>query len=174
MVSGGVGAVGQGATLRRAVAGDAEALTVLRGHMFTAMGADTLSPDWADRCLRDLRRRLREPDRFAAFVVELDGRVVSGGVGWLEEHLPSPGHPDGRRGHIASMSTEPGQQRRGHARQVFGALMQWFDDLGVGRVDLRATADGRRLYEDFGFRELGGATMAWTAGAPPGLGFRAG
>jgi hypothetical protein len=33
----------------------------------------------------------------------------------------------------------------------------------VARVDLRATDDGRVLYEQFGFTVLGGATMAWFA-----------
>lgn len=65
------------------------------------------------------------------------------------------------------MSTEPAHQRRGHGRQVFTALMEWFASLEVPRVDLRATPDGRALYEAFGFRELGGATMAWTAAGTP-------
>ena len=109
------------------------------------------------------------PD-FVAFGVEDEGRLVSCGAGWLEEHLPSPGQFDGRRGHIASMSTEPDVRRRGYARQVFGALMEWFAEQGVPRVDLRATDDGLPLYEAFGFRALGGATMAWTApGVTPGM-----
>lgn len=164
---------GHAPTLRRAVPADAAALTRLRAAMFRAMGADADAPDWAGPCEADLVRRLAQPDRFAAYVVEVDGRVVSGGVGWVEEHLPSPGRPDGRRGHVASMCTEPGHLRQGHARRVFGALMGWFDELGVGRVDLRATPDGRPLYEAFGFRVLAGATMCWSSpdGPGPGLGF---
>ncbi|TAL24822.1 MAG: GNAT family N-acetyltransferase [Frankiales bacterium] len=159
--------------LRRAGAADAADLTRLRGLMLSAMGRDVSVPGWADACEAAFARRLAEPDRFAAWVVEVDGRAVSSGVGWLEEHLPAPGTVDGRRGHIASMSTEPEHQRRGHGRRVFTALMDWFASLGVPRVDLRATPDGRPLYEAFGFRELGGATMAWTRpGTPePGLGF---
>lgn len=161
--------------LRRATVEDAAELTRLRGHMFSAMGGDPAVPGWSQACETAFARRLAEPDRFAAWLVAVDGRAVSGGVGWLEEHLPSPGCLDGRRGHIASMSTEPGQQRRGHARLVFTALMQWFAGLHVPRIDLRATEDGLPLYQDFGFRQLGGATMAWTAsaGAAPGLGFAA-
>lgn len=161
--------------LRRATVEDAPELTRLRALMLTAMGKDASGAAWQQACTAALVRRLAEPDRFAGWLVEVDGRAVCSGLGWLEEHLPSPGSPDGRRGHIASMSTEPAHQRQGHARAVFGALLGWFGELGVPRVDLRATEDGRPLYESFGFRELGGATMAWTAveGATPGLGFRA-
>ena len=159
--------------LRRAGVEDAADLTRLRARMIAAMGGDPATPGWAQACEEALVRRLAQPDRFAAWVVDVDGRPVSSGVGWLEEHLPSPGSFDGRRGHIASMSTEPEHRRRGYGRLVFTALMEWFADLGVPRVDLRATPDGRPLYEAHGFRELGGATMAWTASsaAEPGLGF---
>ncbi len=156
--------------LRRATPDDAAELTRLRALMHTAMGADATGRAWQQACEQAFARRLGEPDRFAAFVCEADGRVVSCGAGWVEEHLPSPTQLDGRRGHIASMSTEPAFRRRGHGRLVIAALMGWFAAYDVGRVDLRATPDGRALYEEFGFRELGGATMAWTApGVVPGM-----
>jgi hypothetical protein len=113
--------------LRRAEPGDAADLTRLRALMIAAMGGDPTVPGWVAACESAFARRLAEPDRFAAWLIEVDGRPVSSGVGSLE----------------------------------------------VPRVDLRATADGRPLYEAMGFRELGGATMAWTASpaAAPGLGF---
>ena len=160
-------------TLRRAEERDADALVHLRALMFEAMGADASDPTWVEACRLALVRRLGERDRFAAYVVEVDGAVVSGGVGWLEEHLPSPSQLDGRRGHVASMSTEPAHQRRGHGRAVLQGLMAWFADVGVGRVDLRATGDGQPLYLSLGFRVLAGPSMAWTApNVRPGLGFR--
>lgn len=156
-------------TLRRATVSDAHDLTRLRALMHDAMGADTSDPVWWRVTEEAFGRRLAGPG-FVAFVVESDGRVVSGGAGWLEEHLPSPRQLDGRRGHIASMSTEPSARRQGCGELVFTALMGWFAEQGVTRVDLRATEDGRRLYERFGFRVLGGASMAWTApGSSPGM-----
>ena len=59
---------------------------------------------------------------------------------------------------------------RTHAKLVFQALMDWCAEHDLVRVDLRATPDGQALYEHFGFRVLGGATMAWTApGNRPGM-----
>ncbi len=137
--------------------------------MHAAMG-DEPTPEWQRRCEADLARRLGT-ESFVAFVVEDDGEVVAGGCGWLEEHLASPYQLDARRGHIASMSTDPRYRRRGHGRAVFEALMAWFAGQGIPRVDLRATPDGQPLYAAAGFRVLGGATMAWNApGTRPGMG----
>jgi len=149
------------ATLRRATPADAAALTRLRGVMHEAMG-DATSEVWRVGCEQAFARRLAT-DSFIAFVVEEDGVVVATGAGWLEEHLPSPYMVDARRGYIASMSTDPAYRRRGLGRQVLEALMAWFVDQGVLRVDLRATPEGLPLYDGFGFRRLGGASMSWTA-----------
>jgi GNAT superfamily N-acetyltransferase len=158
------------ATLRRATVSDAQALTELRAFMHLAMG-DEPTQEWRDTCEATLRRRLAEEDRFVGFLVEDDGAAVAGGVGWLEEHLPSPYQLDGRRGHIASMSTHPDHRRHGYGRLVMRALMGWFAEHDIPRVDLRATPYGQPLYEAEGFRVLGGATMAWTRpGVRPGMG----
>ena len=149
------------AALRRATVDDAGALTRLRGFMHAAMG-DAPTEEWAALCTEAFGRRLASDD-FRAYVVEDGGQVVAGGAGWLDEHLPSPYLLSGVRGHIASMSTDPEHRRKGYARQVFQALMDWFISLDVRRVDLRATEEGRVLYEQFGFELLGGATMAWFA-----------
>jgi GNAT superfamily N-acetyltransferase len=136
--------------------------------MHEAMG-DAPTEQWRVSCETAFRRRLAT-DSFVAFVVEDAGAVVSGGAGWLEEHLPSPYQLDARRGHIASMSTEVGHRRKGHGQAVFEALMAWFAEREVPRIDLRATPDGQPLYERFGFQLLGGASMSWTApGNRPGM-----
>ena len=148
------------ANLRRAGLADAAALVRLRAVMLAAMGSDPSADGWAQACEEAFVRRLAEPDRFAAWVVDVDGVPVACGVGWLEEHLPSPSAPDARRGHIASMSTDPAHRRQGHASAVLDALLGWFDGAGVLRVDLRATPDGLAVYGRAGFREVGGAALS--------------
>jgi GNAT superfamily N-acetyltransferase len=150
-------------TLRRATPADAEDLTRLRGLMHLSMGVPSLPEAWRVACSDAFRRRLAEDDDFVVYGVDVDGRIVASGAGWIEHHLPSPTQLDGRRGHIASMSTDPEWQRKGLGRQVFQGLVGWFAERDVRRIDLRATDAGRPLYEEFGFQVLGGATMAWTA-----------
>jgi hypothetical protein len=86
-------------TLRVGTVADAEALTHLRGLMHQSMG-DAPTEEWRALCIEAFRRRLAG-DGFRAYVVEDEGSVVSGGVGWLDEHLPSPYLLSGLRGHIA-------------------------------------------------------------------------
>ena len=159
------------ATLRRAVPADAPALVRLRALMHEAMDIDASDPAYRAAAERAFADRLASDPGFAAFVVEVDGEVVACGAAHVETHLPSPSQLDGRRGHVSSMSTLPSARRRGHARTVLEALMGWLrEEQGLVRVDLRATADGRPLYEALGFHELGGATMSWTAtGVRPGM-----
>jgi len=136
--------------------------------MHESMG-NAVDDAWRLACEAAFARRI-ETDSFVAFVVEVDGSVVSSGAGWIEEHLPSPYQVDGRKGYIASMSTDPDHRRQGHARLVFEGLLGWFNEQQVRRIDLRATEDGQPLYAAFGFRVLGGTTMAWFApGGRPGL-----
>lgn len=156
-------------TLRRATPADAAELARLRAVMHVEMGSPP-TPASTAASQAAFARRLAG-DGFAAYVVDGGGRLLSAGTGWLVEHLPSPHQLDPWRGHIASVSTDPEARRQGHARAVFGALVGWFTEQGVTRIDLRATPGGQPLYEQFGFRVLGGATMAWTApGSRPGSG----
>jgi hypothetical protein len=100
--------------LRRCTVEDAAELTRLRALMHTAMGSDPAAEGWAAGLRGAFARRLAQPDRFAAFVVEVDGTPCPAARAGWRSTCRSPGTLDGRRGHLASMSTEPAHQRRGH------------------------------------------------------------
>ena len=125
--------------------------------MHESMGEDPSGAEWRRSAERMFARRLRdEPETFVAFVVDApDATLVSSGVGWISEHLPSTWNVTGRRGHIASMSTEVAVRRQGHARQIMVALLEWFDSRGITRIDLTATPMGAPLYRSLGFADHG-------------------
>jgi len=148
---------------RRAVPGDASALTRLRAVMLADMAVLPPVDDWSAAAEAAFARRLAADDRFCAVLLEVDGVAVSAGAAWIEEHLPSPGRPDGRHAMIASMATVPTHRRHGHARAVFVELVNWCRHQGVPRIDLWATDDAVSLYGSFGFQPRGGTAMTWTA-----------
>ncbi|HVE98264.1 MAG TPA: GNAT family N-acetyltransferase [Mycobacteriales bacterium] len=141
-------------SLRRATPADAAELSRLRALMYDAWSGSSAGVEWRDSATEMFRRRLaEEPDDFVAFVVEEAGHVVASGVGWVSEHLPNPHNLSGRRGHIASMSTEAAYHRRGYARSIIDALVDWFDQRDIKRIDLVATPAGEPLYRSVGFAE---------------------
>ncbi len=56
---------------------------------------------------------------------------------------------------IGVVVTHPDYQRRGYARQLMEATLQWLNDKGVACIMLDATGNGFHLYETLGFRPVG-------------------
>ena len=127
--------------------------------MLEAMGAELDSDaGWRRRCEATLVEMLAEPS-FATFVVDAAPGHLAGCVsGWIDRRLPGP-HRDGRVGYVANLSTDLAWRRKGVGTALLDAALNWFTQQGVDRVDLRATAEGRRIYEKAGFREAHG--MRW-------------
>lgn len=54
-------------------------------------------------------------------------------------------------GEHSSVATDPDMRRRGYSRACMEALLAWFRERGVPRIDLRASCDGEPLYTSLGF-----------------------
>jgi GNAT superfamily N-acetyltransferase len=80
-----------------------------------------------------------------------DGRVVAGGGLIVHEWMAHPRNPDPRRAYIANVYTEPAYRRRGIARRIVDAVLDWCRDEGFKVVSLHASPFGRPLYESLGF-----------------------
>ncbi len=146
--------------VRPATPDDAPEVVRLRGLMLEAMPsmAGKAGPGpWqatADRLLRD--RLADSPQTMPTFVVDdpdRTGRLASCAVGTLERRLPGPGNPDGLFGFVFNICTDPGARHRGYARACTEALLAWFDEHRVARIDLHATEGGEQLYRSLGFHE---------------------
>jgi len=138
---------------RRAVPADAEELVRLRKVMLDSVtGAD---PDvsWQPAAVATLRDRLADPDgTLTAYVVERPGGGLAAcAVGTVEYRLGGPGSPDGACGYVFSVSTDRDMRRRGYSRGCVEALLGWFRERGVRKVDLRASPEGEPLYASLGW-----------------------
>jgi len=84
-------------------------------------------------------------------VIEVDGDLVATAIGTLELGVPNPQCPRGRTVRLANVITAPEHRGRGHGTMLVRDVVDWARSIEADRVDLSATADGRRLYERVGF-----------------------
>jgi GNAT superfamily N-acetyltransferase len=129
--------------LRPATAADTRILVDCRMAMLAAVFPEATgplgSPDSAAE-LRDANERWMEEHvgrDFVAWIAEIDGRAVN---------------PIGLEAYILNVYTAPEARRQGLARALMQKLVAHARAAGVRRIWLRASDEGRPLYEDMGFR----------------------
>ena len=88
---------------------------------------------------------------FYTWLIEDDGRVVAGGSVRLMDAVPGYVGDVRPNAHILNVYTEPSYRRRGLARWLMQTMIDWSRDYGVQAITLKASADGRALYESLGF-----------------------
>lgn len=97
----------------------------------------------------------------ACFVIDaLDGNgLAASAIGAIDERLPSGRNPAGRSGYIYGVCTEGRYRRRGYSRLVLQALLDWYADQGIPRIELHASEFGEALYRELGFEETKGVAL---------------
>lgn len=89
---------------------------------------------------------------FAGWIAEVDGRPLAcAGMMWFP-HPPGPVSPGGTEAYILNVYTRPEARRRGLARALMERAVEAAREAGVTRIWLRASTEGRPLYEAMGFR----------------------
>jgi GNAT superfamily N-acetyltransferase len=139
--------------IRRAMIEDAPVIARHRAAMFRDMG-DAGGDDVArieSASILYLRQMMSER-RFLGWLAERQGEVVAGGGLVVSQLLPRPGAVDGgAQALILNVYCEPEHRRRGLARALMAAMLEWCKRERIARVALHASQDGRPLYESLGF-----------------------
>jgi GNAT superfamily N-acetyltransferase len=89
---------------------------------------------------------------FRAWLAIEQDRVVAGGAIIVSPWLAHPYDLECRRATILNLYTYPEHRRRGIARRLMEAMIDWCRGEGLAAVTLHASADGRHLYESMGFQ----------------------
>jgi GNAT superfamily N-acetyltransferase len=139
--------------IRHATVEDAPVIARHRAAMFRDMG-DASGEDVArieSASILFLRRMISE-QRFLGWLAERQGEVVAGGGLVISQLLPRPGAVDGgEQALILNVYCEPEHRRRGLARALMEAMLEWCKRERIAKVVLHASQDGRPLYESLGF-----------------------
>lgn len=115
-----------------------------------AMLHDALVPDWRDIFISQHAGAMREGTG-AWFVIERDGKLAAC-AGALADTSPASQMSTARSGIIIGVYVLPEYRRRGFARELTLACLDWFRRNGVTRIRLQASPYARPLYESLGFK----------------------
>jgi GNAT superfamily N-acetyltransferase len=121
--------------------------------MFEAMGQrDDAKLAAMEAQFRPWVKDLTARGEFLTWLMEDEnGVVVSGASLWIRESVASPNNLSGREGLVLNVSTHPHYRRRGFARQLLAALLDWCHQHNLRTLLLFATPDGKALYASLGF-----------------------
>ncbi len=144
------------AVIRPATVADIPDLVRLRRVMFEAMGWD--DPTRLDASASASEAYLIEAIPAGTFrgwvAVTPLGEVVSTGGVIVDRHIPIPKNLSGRVGYILNVATDPAYRRRGLARRIMRAILDWLAKCGVQKIVLHTSDAGRPLYASLGFEPM--------------------
>ncbi|MFP2929465.1 GNAT family N-acetyltransferase [Pyxidicoccus sp. 3LG] len=140
-------------SIRKAGVEDLDDVIRLRRELMRQFGGLTEenASRWEEAARRHLVTALPE-GRFHVWLgFSADGEAVACS-GLVPFHRPpSAQDVDGLEGYVLNMYTAPGWRGRGLARALLAELMAFARGLGMGKLWLHASDDGRPLYEKVGF-----------------------
>lgn len=142
-----------GYRLRRAQAADLARVLRHRRRMFEDMGYRDLAALDAMQAAAEpfLAQGLADGSYQGWLVDDAGGQVVAGGGVALVPFQPHPRDPTSRRAFVLNLFTEPEHRRRGLARRLMQAMVDWCREQGLQALSLHASDEGRPLYESLGF-----------------------
>jgi GNAT superfamily N-acetyltransferase len=139
--------------IRYATIEDAPVIARHRAAMFRDMG-DLSGDDVAqiENAAFVYMRQMMAERRYLGWLAERQGEIVAGCGLIISQLLPRPGAIDGgAQALIVNVYCEPEHRRRGLARALMTATLDWCKREQVAKVVLHASQDGRQLYESLGF-----------------------
>lgn len=154
--------------LRRATTSDLDEIIRQRIGMFRDAGYT------ADAALEAMRatsepyiRQALVDGSFVCWIAEFSPREPVGCGAVHVSHTPShPLDPQCWRATILNVYTYPQYRRRGIARRLMNAMIDWCREQGFASVSLHASADGRPLYEALGFQPTAEMRLSLRANPP--------
>ena len=145
--------------VRSATEADVDEVVRLAALMYASIGQDAASPEWR-RAARDQYLHRLGGD-LTVFVVDHPDQpgLAASAAGTVTTRLPAPNNLSAQVAYVQWVATDHDMRRRGYARAVMQALVDWYDDHGVRVIELHATTDGEPLYRELGFDDEGPAAL---------------
>lgn len=117
--------------------------------MYKSVGAKP-TPMWALDSTQLVADRLGR-DLIGMVIDAPEGGLACCGLVNIAPRLPRPGAHSHQMAYVQWVSTAPQHQNKGYASAVMKALIKETDKRGIEVIELHASPQGLRIYEDLGF-----------------------
>ena len=107
--------------------------------------------DAADRAYRHWARTQMKSNRFAGFIVDVDGKPVASGCVWIMHVQPRPNWKGTEAAYLLSMYTEPAHRGRGQGARIVREAIRYAKVRGIHVMLLHASPFGEPIYQRLGF-----------------------
>ena len=142
-------------SIRQAAPNDAEIVTQMRWKLFVETNS-TETPEPPAEFLRESYAAvvdlLGSGQAFGWIAVAEDGSPVANLMLVLHARLPSPRNVVPREGYVMNVWVDPAWRRQGIASALMEKALEKSRELGLRRVRLHATPEGRGAYARAGFK----------------------
>jgi GNAT superfamily N-acetyltransferase len=141
-------------TIRHALLEDAQTLAHHRSQMFIDMRVWTHEQLLPAEDSFQIWLHTHIPNgRFVGWCACEDNAIVAS-VGLLisDDFPPLPSSMNGMRGRVVNMYCQPSHRRRGIARSLMTALIDYCRTHNIMLLSLSASGEGQTLYESLGFK----------------------
>jgi GNAT superfamily N-acetyltransferase len=141
-----------GYRMRLAAVADLETLVAHRREMWRDMGQrdEAALANMAERFRPWVLKHMAAGD-YRTWLVEHAGETVAGAAAWVRERHPPVGSQHPQYVYVLNVYTEPAHRRRGLARALLTAIIEWAREAGHDTIDLTTSAEGEPLYASLGF-----------------------
>ena len=139
--------------IRRAGPSDAVVLAAHRCALHDAVNPDDRADEGVHERLCAYFARALAGDGVAAWLAFEDDEPVGTVTLMIHEHPPRKTGPE-VRGYITAVFVAPRARRRGHASRLMLAAIEHARAIGIRRLTLRTSEEGRPLYASLGFVPL--------------------
>lgn len=136
--------------LRAARADDIAQLLSLWGLLYDDVDPAPTTP-WTGYAREWFARSVDDNTSTRIPVIAVGGALVATAIGTIEVGVPNPHCPKGRTVRLANLITLPEHRGQGYATMLVRDVIAWARTVHADRVDLSATPEGQRIYEQFGF-----------------------
>lgn len=145
--------------MRIATVSELPMIADLKLKMFQEVGmAGILMDGFIDEVIRCYGKMYRSGTA-RHFVIESEGQLMACAGAFIKADIPYCFYRDRKYGFIGDVYVSAEHRRKGYARALTQAVLDWFREQDIKTVRLLASHDARNLYESLGFESTDQMTM---------------